>query len=349
MGRKDIVKNRKSMIFIFVIQVVFGLGLCIACILVNFTLTAPNLPDLPYLFQSVIYPNDLEEPDPQILRTIVKSDVGLELLWSHSGVRITKRSGAFVVAAAKGTLFYIGLKAQSASQQEVVALDSNDGESVFWRTDSPGLTGPNVIYATSSTLYVGGSGVGKVAAYELRTGEILWSKSYPFQRTVTDLQVVDDLVYMKAVSSFRALLQADTGQEIEDWNSVPNFTPKYFENKTLTADIEFDNGPGTISAKDRQTGRILWETNALSNAVVTKAAVYLITEGDNELKLLGVEPRSGEIINSVTFEPRASPDYLKLYDFPHRLALDKELGILYVFLRDSKQLFAFKIVGYPSN
>jgi len=338
------VKNRKSTIFIFVIEIVIGLGMCIVCTLVNFTLTALNLPDLPYLFQSVIYPNDLEEPDPQILRTIVKSDVGLELLWSHSGIRTTKRSHIFA-AAANGVLFYIAPQEHSI-YQEVVALDAKDGETALWRTLGPGTTSPNVLDATSSALFIGGNG--KVAAYELRTGEKLWSKSYPFQRTVTNLQVVDDLVYVKAVSDFRALQQADTGQDIKAWNSVPGFSMEYFQNKTLTIDTEFNKGPGQVSAKDRQTGRTLWETEALSNAIVTETAVYLIL-GSNELKLVGIEPRRGEIINSVTFEPHTAPDYLKLYDIPHRLALDKELGILYVFLRDSRQLFAFKIGGYPGN
>ena len=246
-----------------------------------------------------------------------------------------------------GVLFYIAPQEHSI-YQEVVALDAKDGEIALWRTDSPGLTGPNVIYTTSSTLYVGGSGNGKVAAYDLRTGEKLWSKSYPFQRTVTNLQVVDDLVYVKAVSDFRALLQADTGQDIKAWHSVPGFNMAYFQNMTLTIDTEFNNGPGQVSAKDRQTGRTLWETEAFSNAIVTETAVYLIL-GPDELKLVGIEPRSGEIINSVTFEPHTSPDYLNLYDVPHRLALDKELSILYVFLRDSRQVFAFKILGYPGR
>lgn len=338
-------KNRKSTILTYVILMMLGVISCVICTLVNAARIHLDLPDLPTLFSRIIYPNDLQEPDPKVSRTISKSDAGLELLWPQSGIRTTKNSH-ISVAAANGVLFYIASMEQSA-YQEVIALDAQDGETVFWRSPGPGTTNLSVLSATSSAVYMGGNG--KVAAYALRTGEELWSKSFPFQRTVTNLQVVDDLVYVKAVSSFRALLQAHSGQEMTEWEAVPGFSREYFENKTLTLDTEFDNGPGTIYAKDRQTGHTLWQANTLSNAVITESTVYLIVAYSNKLNLQGVRPRSGEVTISVTFEPLTSADYLKLYDYPHRLALDKELGILYAFLRDSRQLFAFKIANYSDK
>jgi outer membrane protein assembly factor BamB len=249
------------------------------------------------------------------------------------------------MAAANGVLAYVGRKERSLSQ-EVLVLDAKDGKTVLWRTDGPGM-GPNKLYATSSALYIGSSGDGKVADYDWQTGEELWSKSFLFQRTVTHLQVVNNLVYVEIVSNSKFLLQPDTGKEIWSWVSAPNFNNEYFflDSKTLTKDIEFSNNSGMIYATDRQTGDILWKTSvpiAYSNLAATDAAVYLVTGVPTEVKLLGVEPRSGKIINTVTFEPTTQANYVG----SNQVSVDEDLGILYVFLGASRQLFAFKIVNH---
>jgi len=333
---------------------IIGLFTCAICILVNFVLTASELPDLPFLFTSRLYPDSVEVPEPQVGRTIIKSDENLQLLWSRSDVwsssiEFSEHIGFEVkMAAANGILAYIKRKGRSISR-EVTIVDANNGKTVLWNTDGPGSTGPNKLYATSSALYIGGGGSGEVVAYDLRTGEEFWSRSFPFQRSVTHLQTVNDLVYVGTAGSGRFLLQADTGEKIGNWVSVRDFKDEYFlDDRIFTVDTEFSNNFGTVYATDRQTGDMLWKTDvpvASSNLAATTSVVYLVTGIPSELKLLGVEPRSGKIVNTVTFEPSTQTSFVG----PNQITIDKDWGILYVFLGDSRQLFAFKIVDYPTH
>ena len=169
-------------------------------------------------------------------------------------------------------------------------------------------------------------------------------RNFPSHRSITHLQTVNGLVYVKTVSSGRFLLQADTGEKIGNWISVQGFNDEYFlDDRTFTVDTEFGNYFGMVYATDRQTRDVLWKTNASSNPTATTSVVYFVTSMPSELRLLGVEPRSGKIVNTVTFEPSTQTNFVGT----NQVTIDKDWGILYVFLGASRQLFAFKIVDYP--
>lgn len=336
---------------ILITQIVLGLFLCIVCIFhFDFILRDFNLPNLSGLTNS-----NFEGSKPQVLYNITSSDEHLEVLWVRSdlmvplGPSISDEEITFEtqITAANGVIFYIGH--QQKSSRKVIALDAKDGETVLWHTYGPGM-GPTSICADSSALYVGGGGNGKVAAYDLRTGEELWTKlTSPLQRTVTLLRVPDDLVYVKTVSGGKFLFQADSGKRIYvwDWSSAPSFDKRHFlDNRVLTPDMVFSNFlSGEVFATDRQTDDILWKTtNVVSNVAATGSVAYLLTDEPSEIRLLRVEPRNGEITTTVTFEPSTQTSFLGA----NQITVDEDLGILYVFLGISRQLFAFKLLDYPN-
>lgn len=337
MKSEDAVKRSRIVVFL-VTQLLLSFVVCIICGLA-FNISGNKIFDL--LPLSLDTSN---KPEQQPLRTVVNEDNSrLNLLWSQSNVPGAKNYVFFEMAATNGVLFYIGSKEQGILK-EVKAVDGKDGTTVLWHTSGPGSGSPRVLYATPSAIYIGG--VGAVAAYDILTGGQFWSKSFPFQRNIIYLQVINDLVYVEATSGSRFLLQADSGEGIVNWKVHPNFREEYFQDKILTVDTEFSLASGHIDAIDENTGSILWQEDTSSNVVVTQSEVYAVMARNNELKLVGFQPRSGEVDVTIKFEPYISHPYP--YP-PFHIAVDEQTDMLYVFLGDSNQLFAFKIEGHSGN
>ena len=328
--------NKSKLIVYFVTLFVVSLVFCVGCNIV-FNFAGGKTFDVLSLFVS-----RRNKSEQQILRSVVnEKNSQLDLLWSKSDVRAVQSNDLNFVATG-GSLFYI------ASGAEVVAVDGQDGTTVLWR-----ITGgsPNVLYVTPSALYVGE--VSSIASYDLSTGEEIWSRFFPLQRATDSLQVYDDLVYVRFVNGERFLLQANDGKMILNWGAQPGFDSAYFHDRILTPDIEYQLDLGQVVAIDRHTDTLLWyEGGALSNFVVTSSHIYAIIAEDDELKLMDFNPSTGEVETTIKFEPYTSQYYtsrLYLADFPHRVAVDEQAGLVYVFLGDSSQLFAFKMTDAIVN
>jgi len=298
----------------------------------------------PFLFKYAVS-DTATDVNTLISRTAVTKTEELALLWVRSDLSIPRGAPTsdgrptFKVdmAATDGVLCFIQ-SIDGSIFTEVAAIDVSDGQTVLWQgTD---IASPVILEAHSGVVYVGGNG--NVGAYHIQTGEKIWSRAFLFQRNIDHLRSVDGLVYVKTVGTTQYLLHADTGKKAK--LSSKAFNPIYFQNKSMINEVEFGLGPRQIYARNILTNEILWQGDGISNAIVTNDVVYLITGDTQELFLIGLNPQSSQPVMLVAFEPTLSTLYAYT---PHRLALDEDRGILYVFLGDSNQLFAFKILDYP--
>jgi hypothetical protein len=79
----------------------------------------------------------------------------------------------------------------------------------------------------------------------------------------------------------------------------------------------------------------------------TETTLYLITK---DRKLLGLDTRSGQIISSIQFKVIPSTlNNVRYSTGGYYVAVDQDAGLVYAYLGDSQQLFAFKIVDYSGN
>ncbi len=305
-------------------------------------------------------PEVLVQPTTPVLYRPVERGKTLQELWSRTNVFADFGS----LAAARGKVFLVGSlvppEAKNFKGFFILALDGANGE-VLWQAEKGHSI--DTLYATSSALYVGAGGTGRAMAYALDTGQILWSVPLPGARSFYRLRVVDNLMYIVAYNgSF--LLRADTGevihkptknlttttlQELEPqlraFTSPDSVSLDYFRELVNGAIILMPNGV----VKDRQTGTKLWhlwetQPDVVSNLAATKTTLYLFTQ---EGQLVGRDVRSGELVTWVQFEletwSTSDPSSGRY------VAVDEEAGLLYVYLGNSQQLFAFKIIDYADH
>jgi hypothetical protein len=182
---------------------------------------------------------------------------------------------------------------------------------------------------------------------------------------VSYLLVVDNFIY--AHSQAAHLLQADTGNLIANLPGYPSKTtldewnidapPEYFnrfDDLTLTQDTKFVRGVAEfrgegVRAIDLESEANLWElgNGIISNVAATETTLYLITK---DRKLLGLDTRSGQIISSIQFKVIPSTlNNVRYSTGGYYVAVDQDAGLVYAYLGDSQQLFAFKIVDYSGN
>jgi outer membrane protein assembly factor BamB len=298
-------------------------------------------------------------PDTLVYHKIVQGDKALKNIWTRSAV-FARNSSRPLMTADQNTVFITGSCTQT-KPSAIIAFDGTTGN-LRWENEPILATS---LDASSSVVYVG---VGnETIAYEAQTGEILWRKRLSGVRNVSHLYVIGNTIY--AGTSPFYLMRADTGEiikrfrlrptkeslaklekQLPEFDPVPPLNPDYFLDNAFTQNVKFRQTLGLdyVRAIERTTDIDLWKKgNVISNVAATEAAVYLLTlQGE----LLGLEPQTGEVLNSVKFEPNpfllSDPEG---YGRGYYVAVDEDAGLLYAYLGDSNQLFAFKIVDYPEE
>lgn len=315
-------------------------------------------------------------PDALISHSVIESDDMLEQLWSRSNVFTRNENIGTLVAAINEIVFILG-SIEPTEEESVLALSALDGTPLWHST--PGIR--TALYATSSALYVGYGGSGLITAYDLHTGQILWSEHASGARDASYLYVFDQIIHLNSSNHLFHLMKADTGEIIQTLKYVDghdifistdeitfiqqpteaslqaietqsgkliweaNVQQEYIRPPVFTEEIIFirtGRGLGSVYAINRQTGNILWHTerNVVSNVAATKSTVFLLTLDG---KLLGFD-QQGKLITSVRFNP--GPFILNGPDAQvggYYVAIDRDAQMLFVFLGDSNQLFAFRL------
>ena len=277
-------------------------------------------------------------------------------LWQRTDI-ITSNFGNSPVTS-QNTLFIIGKLSQNTRLfPSILAIDGING-ALLWQ--EPILNG-STLYATSTTLYSGQGN--RLYAYEPRTGKILWSTPLSSARNINHIYVLDGLIYIGSTPGVYHLIQADTGQIIKQFKEPPTLSdlqtvrvqlglpedtelkPDYFRGITLTETtsfyIKYLNG---VSVVDIDSGNILWEIErgVVSNvAVIDEAALLMTVDG----KLLKYGIQNGDLISSIQFEPETFPySDAEGYIYAYFVAVDQISEIFYVYLGNSKQMFAFCLI-----
>jgi outer membrane protein assembly factor BamB len=285
---------------------------------------------------------------------ITKNDEGLEFLWSKEN--LFADYGA--MSAAKEKVFIFG-NIDQPTNLVLLAFNSKDG-TLLWRTSPPYYNTLTSLKAMPSALYVGSNGNGHITAYNLDDGQTLWSTSMPGARYSIVLEIVDNIIYVVSSSGYH-LIQADNGEVIETFSkplssedvqkmlklastTAQQINPEYFSKDIFTRDKKLVlSDSGILQVFDRQTGKLLWEkAGVIGDIAVTESTVYLLSL---EYKLLGLDLKNGNVINEVQFSQTAPAITDSQYGFIMRyyVAVDENANLLYAFLGNGGQLFAFKI------
>jgi len=280
-------------------------------------------------------------PTPLTSHYVVSTDGNVQEMWSRSGTFLG--TSHISLDAAGGVLFALGTL-DPHKNLTVNAINEEDGN-LIWHARYDGR--PVTLSATRTNVYVGTLGGAQVRAYNIRTGENVWTKRFFSASAVEYLNTFDDKLYVRTSNDKFYVLQADNGKLTQDWDDDGwQSRVKYFsEGNEFTTNIIFEkrgNGLGYITAIDKNTEKPLWESdrNIISNVAATEDAVYFLTLDG---KLVGLDARSGNMVATVIFAP--SPFVLNSPNAStgrYFVAVDYNTKMLFAQIGDSYQLFAFK-------
>jgi len=251
----------------------------------------------------------------------------------------------------RGYLFLAGRFAITESIR-LMALDADTGQRV-WGGERGGF---DVLYATSSGLYVGMGGFSKLLYKRLETGETIWSTSLPNARSVSIIYPADGLVYANTFGGYRLVSEKDRAVIFQQSRGNLNLDwLKKLEAEIGTA-IDPDyfyvlvSGGGTILLsdgviRDARTKQALWDINDPDLSIIRLASsetmLFILTRNGN---VEGRDLRTGAMFSSIGIDPSTlPPSDGEGHGNTYRLAVDKDENLLYIYLGDTKQLFALDI------
>ena len=175
-------------------------------------------------------------------RKIVKKNANLQELWSLTDLPVGLSSLETKIATGDGIIYILGQN-PSNGLPIIVARDTLNGNNILWTHDGRiwGGGDPSLLDATSKALYVGRSGRAIVTAYVPKIGDQIWETRLPSGRTVSHLNVIDNIV--NTPSSSKTALNADTG-EVLKFSQIAGNGQEYFIDTEFTKDIKFREGDG---------------------------------------------------------------------------------------------------------
>ncbi len=304
-------------------------------------------------------------PEVRPFYQISSTDDTIEEVWSRSNLFADSNWPCCpLMTAAAGKLFIDGSFDQP-EEGKLLAFDGQNG-ALIWQV-SDFWHSVTTLASTAEALYAGFNANGPVRAYNLETGEILWESNMPGDgvfppRYTRRLRVFNNIIYVESADTHH-FVQADTGDVLHAIErSIPNDKRKLEAELTKRFNVPVEYGHfgwdaytdniaffkseiGELRAYDRQTDDLLWQTNeVICNVVATESTVYYLTE---KWELLGVKPRTRETVTLITFERNVPEDYAGSSIAPSGacyLSIDSDNDLLYVFIGNGAQLFAFRIM-----
>ncbi len=163
----------------------------------------------------------------------------------------------------------------------VYGLSEKTGERIWLaeqRTPALTLRGTSNPVITGDMVLVGYDS-GKLIAFNLQTGKILWQATVAVSQGRTDLErivdidsepvVVDDLVYVVAYQGRLAAIQVGSGRIhwVRDIDSYAGMTIDAYR-------IYLTSSDGELWAIDRSNGATLWKQSALQRRALTKPQIH---------------------------------------------------------------------------
>ncbi len=213
-----------------------------------------------------------------------------------------------------------------AQRNGIIAFDGYTGN-IVWRLNYDGIS----IATVGSTVIVGG--VTKVMALDSLNGQKLWSTFVPLN--VDRIELKNNSLYVFGAATARYfVLDPANGNILSRLEG-----PSPFEQFPIIGNTLYrKTGEGDVVAIAQKNEQELWRnrTDAISNIVVTLSKVYALSKwGD----LLQLNPLTGQSESFIQFTPAP----FNLDDYVYYLAVDKDANLLFAYLGDSRQLFAFRL------
>jgi len=303
------------------------------------------------IFMAWSFVSDLliQKPIPRA-PVITSHNSSMTSLWVRTDYLMDSSDHTQMIALGN-KLFIIG----SASDKELprlIALDVYTGN-IIWQYGDANV---NVLAISETILFVGQ--VGQVVALNPDNGTGVWSKSLPFSRSVTKLLVRDNMLYVDTVGGNHVILDAETGNILQEIaytvdnapnNDIPVWSDKnmnlefvgnimYFQKQTGYPDYK-----GEIIALDEFSRNQIWSSGPLSAATRIAASPLGVFVLGLDGKLLRFSPTDGAKDPIIQFEPAPILRHEDGWVYGYHVAVDSDNQLLFVYLGDSAQLFAFHI------
>ena len=250
-------------------------------------------------------------------------------LWSLSDIYIDDNWHQPLISANNNKLIVLGSN-NNTQAESVLAFDGTSGQPI-WSVDYRGIT----ITTTESKVIVGGAS--RVIALDIQNGSTLWGASV--LSNVVDIIPKDDRLYIYGVSVRKYILDVSNGSVLEIFEE-----PYSIEEEPSIGDIAYTfDGNNNIIATDKPNNQVLWrnQANAVSNLAVTPTFIYAL--GDDG-SLLRFDTQTGQKESWLLFAPTSFVARSEqTTSFAYYVAIDISTNILFVYLGDGAQLFAFQM------
>lgn len=250
-------------------------------------------------------------------------------LWSLSDIYTGDNWHQPLISANNNKLIVLGSN-NSTQAERVLAFDGKSGQPI-WNASHKGFT----ITTTESKVIVGG--ISRVTALDIQNGSTLWSTGV--RANVVDIIPRDDRLYVYGVSVSKHILDVSNGSVLEVFEE-----PYSIEEESSIGDIAYTfDGNGNIMATDKSNNQVLWrnKANAISNLAVTATFIYALGYDGS---LLRFDTQTGQKESWLLFSPASfATRSEQTTSFAYYVAIDTSTNILFVYLGDGRQLFAFQL------
>ena len=177
-------------------------------------------------------------------------------------------------------------------------------------------------------------------------------------RNVTNLLVRENILYVDAVSDNYFLFDTDTGNILKTIPYVVDKAPNpvipiwsnHHMNLQFVGNVGFFQTPtdfpkdkGDITATDEVSGNQIWSSGLFYAATRIAASPLGVFVLDSDGKLLRFGPTDGERNQVIQFGPASTLRNEDEYTYGYYVAVDSDNRLLFVYLGDSAQLFAFQL------
>ena len=250
-------------------------------------------------------------------------------LWLISGIFIDDNWHQSLISANSNKLIVLGSD-NNPQAERVLAFDGKTGQQM-WSANYRGFT----ITTTESKVVVGGTS--RVTALDIQNGSKQWSTGV--LSNVVDIIPKDNKLYIYGVSVRCYVLDTGNGGVLEKFEKPYSID----EEESLGNVAYMRDGNGYIVATDKSNNQELWrnKANVISNLAVTPKFIYALGEDGS---LLQLNSQTGQKENWLVFSPTSFAERSEqTTSFAYYVAVDTSTNILFVYLGDSAQLFAFQL------
>lgn len=286
---------------------------------------------------------------------ITHRNSSLTPLWVRTNYYM-KSSDHIRMVALGNKLFTVG----SASDKELsrlIALDARTGD-IIWQYGDANVS---VLTVSASKLFIGELGGGRVTALNPDTGAIEWSTNGRIGN-VTNVLVRENILYVDVVGENYILFDADTGNILQTIPYVVGKAPNpdipiwsdHNMNLQFVGTMEFIQYPtdfpmykGEITATDEISGNQIWTSGSFYAATRLAASPLGVFVLDSDGKLLRFNPTDGTKDQVIQFTPAPNLSNNDGWFYDYHIAIDSDSQLLFVYLGDSAQLFAFQLPVSP--